>query len=41
MKKFLLSFAVLTMAMSLMTACSSDDDDDALPMYSRPQTASR
>lgn len=29
MKKFLLSFAVLTMAMSLMTACSSDDDDDA------------
>ena len=29
MKKFLLSFAVLTMAMSLTTACSSDDDDDA------------
>ncbi len=29
MKKVLLSFAVLTMAMSLMTACSSDDDDDA------------
>jgi hypothetical protein len=27
MKKYLLSFAVLTMAMSLMTACSSDDDD--------------
>ena len=26
MKKFLLSFAVLTMAMSLMTACSDDDD---------------
>lgn len=28
MKKFLLSFAVLTMAMSLMTACSDDDDDN-------------
>lgn len=27
MKKYLLSFAVLTMAMSLMTACSDDDDD--------------
>ncbi len=29
MKKYLLGFAVLTMAMSLTTACSSDDDDDA------------
>ncbi|MBR6276222.1 MAG: hypothetical protein IKR31_04730 [Prevotella sp.] len=27
MKKYLLSFAVVAMAMSLMTACSSDDDD--------------
>ena len=27
MKKYLLSFAVLTMAMSLTTACSDDDDD--------------
>ena len=26
MKKFLLSFAVLSMGMSLMTACSNDDD---------------
>ena len=29
MKKYLLGFAVLAMSMSLMTACSSDDDDDA------------
>ena len=29
MKKYLLGFAVLAMGMSLMTACSSDDDDDA------------
>ena len=27
MKKYLLSFAVLTMAMSLTTACSDDDDE--------------
>ena len=27
MKKYLLSFAVLALGMSLMTACSSDDDD--------------
>ena len=31
MKKYLLSFAVLTMAMSLTTACSSDDDDNNTP----------
>lgn len=28
MKKYLLSFAVLAMGMSLMTACSDDDDDE-------------
>ena len=28
MKKFVLSFAVLMMGMSLFTACSSDDDDN-------------
>ena len=28
MKKYVLSFAVLMMGMSLFTACSSDDDDD-------------
>lgn len=29
MKKYLLSFAVLTMAISLTTACSDDDDDNS------------
>ena len=33
MKKYLLSFAVLVMGMSLMTACSDDDDDNPILMF--------